>query len=181
MKDAPLYDLLRKPIVDNGNQLMIFSDSSSKYCLDTYRSTGVYTIFYQGGPIDHVTHIPGLVVLPGAESDYNSACTTGMDLLHFRMLIHEFLSKDIDIVLEESPLIILDGKSSICMANNNKDTNHTRHIARRVAFVRNGEKLKMLNIDWCEGGLKLPDIATKNVGGNNLNPRMKNIMLRLNK
>ena len=37
----------------------------------------------------------------------------------------------------------------------------------------------MHTIDWCEGGLQLVDIATDNIGENNLNPRMKYIMLRL--
>ena len=37
----------------------------------------------------------------------------------------------------------------------------------------------MRKIDWCEGGLKLADIITKNVGENDLNPRMKYIMVRL--
>ena len=63
------------------------------------------------------------------------------------------------------------------MANNSKDTRHTRHIYRRANFVRNGEKRKMHKIDWCEGGLKLEDIATKNVGENYLNPKMKYIRL----
>ena len=37
----------------------------------------------------------------------------------------------------------------------------------------------MHNIYWCEGGLQLADIGTKNVAGNDLYPRMKYIMLRL--
>ena len=37
----------------------------------------------------------------------------------------------------------------------------------------------MHNIDWCEGGLKLADIATDNIGENYLNPRMKYIMVIL--
>ena len=37
----------------------------------------------------------------------------------------------------------------------------------------------MHNIDWCEGGLKLSDIATNNVGNNDLNSTMKCIMVRL--
>ena len=49
------------------------------------------------------------------------------------------------------------------MAKNGKDTKHTRHIARRMRFARNGEKFKMQKIDWCEGGLQLADIGTKNV------------------
>ena len=65
------------------------------------------------------------------------------------------------------------------MAKNGKDTNHTRHISRRVNFVRDGENRKMHKIDWCEGGLQLADIVTNNVGENDLNPRMKYIMVRL--
>ena len=65
------------------------------------------------------------------------------------------------------------------MAENGKDTKHTRHVARRVYFVRNFDICKMHKIDWCEGGMQLEDIVTKNVGENDLNPRMKYIMLSL--
>ena len=65
------------------------------------------------------------------------------------------------------------------MANNGKDTNHTGHISRRVDFVRNVDNCKIQKIEWCEGGLKLADIATKNLGKNDLNTRMKYIMVRL--
>ena len=65
------------------------------------------------------------------------------------------------------------------MDNNVNYTKHTRHIARRVNFVKNGENCKMNKIDWCEGGLKLADIVTKNVGESDLYTRMKYIMVRL--
>ena len=67
------------------------------------------------------------------------------------------------------------------MSNNVKDTKHTRHISRRVNFVRNGENCKLHNIDWHEGGLQLVDIGIKNFGENDLNTRMKYIMVRLEK
>ena len=102
-----------------------------------------------------------------------------MALAHFRMLIHKFLNKDPDIVPEEAPLIVLDSKYTICMANNGRDNKHTRHIERRMHFVRNGEKCKMHKIDWCEGGLQLAYIGTKNVSELDLTPRMKYIMVRL--
>ena len=86
-----------------------------------------------------------------------------MALAHSRMLIHEFLNKYPDIIPKEYPMIILNSKSDIFMDNNNKDTKYTRPIARRIIFVRNGEKCKMHKIDWCEGCLQLADIATKNV------------------
>ena len=82
-------------------------------------------------------------------------------------------------VPKETPLIVLDSKSAMCMAKNGKDTKHTRNISRRMHLVRNGEKLKMHKIDWCEGGLQLEDIGTKNVSGPDLTPRMKYIMVIL--
>ena len=39
----------------------------------------------------------------------------------------------------------------------------------------------MHKIDLCDGGLKLADIATRNVFEYDLNPRMKYIMVRLEK
>ena len=42
---------------------------------------------------------------------------------------------------------MFDRKYDVCMDNNGKDTNHTKHIARRVHFVRNGDKFKMHKID----------------------------------
>ena len=104
-----------------------------------------------------------------------------MALAHFRMLFYEFLSKYLYIVLEEPILIILDSKSSVCMDNNGKDIKHIRHITRRIHLLRNGDKYKMHKIGWCEGGLQLADIATSNFGKNDLSPRMKYIMVRLEK
>ena len=40
---------------------MEFYDYSWQDCPDTGRSTGAYIIFYQGGPIDHGTPVPGTV------------------------------------------------------------------------------------------------------------------------
>ena len=82
-------------------------------------------------------------------------------------------------VPKESPLIVLDSKSAMCMAKNVKDTKHTRQIARRMHFVRNGEKWRMHKIDWCEGDMQLADIDTKNVSEPDLPPRMKYIMVGL--
>ena len=59
MKDAHVSDLLRHAIINTEKQLIAFSDSSWKYFPDSGRSTGAYFIFYQGGPIDHGTHVPG--------------------------------------------------------------------------------------------------------------------------
>ena len=85
-----------------------------------------------------------------------------MALAPIRMLIHELLNKDPDIVPEEAHLIVLDSKYAMWIAKNGKDTKHIKHIASRIHFLRNGEKWKIYKIDWCEGGLQLANIGTKN-------------------
>ena len=76
-------------------------------------------------------------------------------------------------------MIVLDSKPAMCITKNGKDTKQTRQIARIMHFVRNGEKCKMHNIDWFEGGLQLSYIVTNNVGEPDLTSRMKYIMVRL--
>ena len=61
LNDAPVTDILRQANIQTKNLLMDFSDSSWQDFPDTGRSTVAYIIFYQGGPIDHCTHVPGPV------------------------------------------------------------------------------------------------------------------------
>ena len=88
LNDAPVTDLLRQANIKTNNHLMALSDSSWQDCPDTGRSTGAYIILYQDGKIDHGTHVVGPVSQSSAESEYNAACTVGMALEHFRMLIN---------------------------------------------------------------------------------------------
>ena len=60
-----------------------------------------------------------------------------MALAPFRILIDEFLNKDLDTFTEEAPLVVLDSKYDMCRANNGKDTKDTSHIARITNFFRN--------------------------------------------
>ena len=137
LNDAPVTDILRQANIKTKNHLMDFSGSIWQDFPYTGRITGAYIIFYQGGAIDHGTHVPGPVAQSSAESEYNAAFTAGMALANLRMLIHELLNKDPYIIPEESPLVVLYIKYSMCMAKNGKDIKHTRHIARRMHFVRN--------------------------------------------
>ena len=73
LNDAPVTDILRQANIKTKNLLMAFSDSFWQDFPDTGRSTGAYIIFYQGGPIDHGTHVPGPVAQFSAESEYNAA------------------------------------------------------------------------------------------------------------
>ena len=66
LNDEPVTDLFIQANINTKNHLMGFSDSSWQDCPDTGRSTGAYIIFYQGGTIDHGTHVPGPVAKSSA-------------------------------------------------------------------------------------------------------------------
>ena len=124
LNGAPVTDLLRHANLKIKNHFMYFYDSSWQDCPDTGRSTGSYIIFYQGGTIDHGTHVPVPVAQSSAESEYNAEFTSEMALAHFRMLVHELLNDDPYMVPKEAPLIVLNSKSAMCTVNNGKDTKH---------------------------------------------------------
>ena len=86
------------------------------------------------------------------------------------MINNELLNKDPYVVSKKSPIIIMDSKSSVCMAKNGNDTKHTRHISIRMQYVRNCEDFNLHKPVWCEVGLKLSDIGTKNGREDSLNP-----------
>ena len=69
----------------------------------------------------------------------------------------------IELGLDSISLKCLENMKTVYQDENNvvlDENKHTRHISRRMHFVRNGEKCKMHKIDWCEGGLQLAEIGT---------------------
>ena len=50
--------MARQANIKTDNQLLVSSVYGWQYFIDTLRSTGTYIIFYQGGTIDHVAHVP---------------------------------------------------------------------------------------------------------------------------
>ena len=92
---------------------MVFSDSIGQECPYTGRIVRAYIMFYKVGTTDHHTHVPGPVDQSSPESEYTTSCTTGMSLEYFRMLNDELLNKYPYVFPKQSPLIILDKKSSI--------------------------------------------------------------------
>ena len=89
------------------------------------------------------------------------------------------LNNDPDVFPEQAPIIILDGKSSICMDNNGKYTIHTRHIFRRIHLVRNGEDCNFHQTVCCEGGMQMADVGIKNVREYYFNNILVYAMVRL--
>jgi len=131
-----------------------------------------------GGIIDHSTHVPSIVALSSAEAEYNSACTACMSTDHHRMLLNELDRVNPDD--NPSPIaILLDSKSAIAMGKSFKDTKHTRHIARRFHYVREGEQQGRFKIQYIDNSLQFSDIGTKNTTIDDLESRMKFLMVKV--
>ena len=113
---------MRQDSITTENQLILFSDYIWQDCPYTCRITGAYIVFYQGGPIDHCTHVPGPVYQYGAESKYNEECTTVMALEHLIILNNKFMKKDTYVFPEQAPLFIWYNISAVCMAKYGKYT-----------------------------------------------------------
>ena len=69
IEDEPLADLFRKARIKTENQLMVFYDLRWQDYTYTGIITGSYIVFYQGGPIDHCTHVPAPVAPSSSERD----------------------------------------------------------------------------------------------------------------
>ena len=65
------------------------------------------------------------------------------------------------------------------MSKNGRDSKQTRHIARRMHFVRQGEAQNLHRTTWIEGDLQLADIGTKSVRADELQPRLGYIMVKV--
>ena len=132
---------------------MVFSDYIWQDCPDTGRITYSYILFYQVGTIDRFTHVPGPVAQSSNEIKYNSAFTAVMTLSRFIIINNELMNKYTYVFPKQSHIIILDRKSSLCMAPNGKDTKHTRYIDRIMYLFRNFEEFNLHKTLWCEVGL----------------------------
>ena len=67
-------------------------------------------MFYLGGPMNHCTHVTGIVAQYSAYSEYNAVCTAGMALAHFKMLNNALLNKDPYVVTEQAYFNLLYNK-----------------------------------------------------------------------
>ena len=56
--------------------------------LDTGRSTGVYDIMSQAGPVDYGLHVPVPVAMSSREAEYIAAAVACMRASHIHMLIY---------------------------------------------------------------------------------------------
>ena len=159
---SPIYQLVKKFTKARPDApLMLFTDSSWQDCKDTGRSTGCFLIFHQGGLIDGGSFVPQPVALSTAESEYNSIAQGMQAVANNRQVIHELHGNHPDTPL--SVPFFTDSESALAMGNSIKDTKRTRHIQRRIHYVRDGVASGAFEGHHIEGEVNPADVGTKNL------------------
>ena len=161
LADSPFTKLLASFDGPTDYPLVLCTDASWQDCPDTSRSTGCYMLFAQGGIVDAASFVPNPIALSSAESEYNAGAFGVTAAQHVRQLFQELHGLEPDTPL--SIPLVMDSSSAIAIASKSRDTRHTRHIQRRIHFVRfeflrgNHFGVKIL------GTLNPSDIGTKHV------------------
>ena len=169
---SPIYHLIKEHTnQDPEAPLTLFTDSSWQDCPDTGRSTGAYILFHQGGIIDAGSFVPNPIAMSTAEAEYNALSQAMQHVINSRQIIQELYGNRPD-----QPLSIpffCDSESAITMGNNQKDTKRTRHIQRRIHFVRDNIASRVFIANKIDGELNPSDTGTKNLNGENLSKHCK--------
>jgi hypothetical protein len=133
---SPLHNYLTttQNSIHNNSPIVCFTDSSFQDCPDSGRSTGAYLIFMQGGVVDVASFMPSLVAHSTCEAEYCTCSLGAMAAFYIRKIYNKLHGLDPDHHLTIPNGV--DSQSAIDTANSNKETQRTRHIARRIHFVR---------------------------------------------
>ena len=101
--------------------------------------------------------------MSSAQAEYNACAFATIMGMHVIQVFNKFHNLHAD-----SPLtmaLFVDSSSAIAMMKNEKDSKKTRHIQRRVHFVRQA-RIDATIHPWKIPGPENPsDIGTKNLGG----------------
>ena len=150
----PTFDFTMNPVI-------VFTDSSWQDCPDTSRSTGCYLIYLFGSLVDAASFVPNPIALSSAEAEYNACAFALTAALHVKQVYNKMNKLHPD-----APLTIpmfVDSSSAIAMMNNDKDTKRTRHIQRRIHFVRQARIQGILKPYKIDGKINPSDVGTKNL------------------
>jgi hypothetical protein len=146
--------------------IICFTDSSFQDCPDTARSTGGYLIFMQGATIDVKSTMPTLVSQSTCEAEYCICSLAAMACYYVRKIYNEFHGLDQDHHLTIP--IGIDSQSAIDTANSFRDTQRTKHIARRFHFVRFAIGSSQITLFKIDGTKNCANSLTKPLAVNQL-------------
>ena len=165
---SPVHQLLKEHTDAKPDaSIVMFTDSFWQDCPDTGRSTGGYLLYHQGGLVDGGSFVPNPVALSSAEAEYNALAHAMQATTGTRQLIQELYGNHPDTPL--SIPCLCDSESALIIGSNLKDTKRTRHIQRRIHYVRDNFASMAFEAEKIEGELNPANVGTKNLASDVLN------------
>jgi hypothetical protein len=137
------------------NTLVAYSDASDADCLITRRSTGGHALFFNSSPTSWRSKRQNLASLSTMDSETVEVCAATQQVKHVQNILHGLGFP------QHSTPIHVDNQASIKTAENPCMQQHTKHLGRRYAFVREAVEDKDIMLVFTPGKVNIADIFTK--------------------
>ena len=178
--NPPIFDLIKR-CEPNFNfdkfPIVIFCDSSWQDCVDTRRSTGAYYIYINSSLVISTTVVPTPIAQSSAEAEYNACAYAVTDAIHVKQVWNFLNGKHLDSSLTLA--LFTDSKSAIAMIDCDHVTKYSRHIERRVHFVKQARMQGLIKVFKVPGEINPADVGTKNLSGTEIQKHLPVIHQRV--
>ena len=116
--------------------------------------------------MDGGSFVPNPIAMSSAEAEYNAITFAMQKCANVRQVLQELNRNAPDTPLNVP--FLCGSESALAIGLNNKDTKRTRHIQRRVHYVRDGIDSGLYTGPKIDGKINTADVGTKNLSGNEL-------------
>ncbi|KAI5355814.1 hypothetical protein L3X38_008709 [Prunus dulcis] len=143
---------------EKGKEAMLvgYCDSDWLGCEDDMRSTSGYAFRLGLGVFSWASVKQSSVALSTAEAEYVSAAEATTQAVWLRFVLSDFGEEQV-----EATPILCDNTSAIAITKNPVHHHRTRHISRRVHFIRDALQNGEIDLLYCRTGEQNADIFTK--------------------
>ena len=178
--EPPIYDVVRRCEPEFNfdlHPILIFCDSSWQDCPDTGRSTGAFYVYLNGSLVSATTFVPIPVAQSSAEAEYNACAFALTESIYVKHVWNFLHGRHLDTPITFA--VFCDSKSAITMINCDHVTRHSRHIERRVHFVKQARLQGMFVPYKVPGTINPSDMGTKNLPGTDIKKLLPYVHVRV--
>lgn len=140
--------------------LIGYSDSDWGGCPEDMKSTTGYCFSIGSAIFAWTTSKQDTIAQSTAEAEYMALCATATQAIWLKRL-----GEDLGLCTQVGVPIYCDSQSAIAIGKNPVQHKRTKHMQIKYHKVREYEKNKDIQLQYCKGEEQLADIFTKALGG----------------
>ena len=141
------------------------------------RSTGAYYIYLNGSLVKSTTFVLIPIAHSIAEAESNACAFALTDAIYVKQVWNFMNGRHLDTPITFA--LFTDSKSAIAMIECYHVTKHSRHIDRRVHFVKQARMQGMFQVFKVPGEINTTDVGTKNLSGTEIKNHIPMIHVRV--